>query len=239
MWRSERAAFVTPVMVLATITPVLAVLSWSAAGRSTLPGDVWVTRLVQSFVPHDLAGILDAVNALGGTLGAVVATLAATSLLAVAGRLQLAVLVLLTLPLRLVNALLKVLLESPRPQDGIVRVAEQQDSFGFPSGHVMGAALLYGALLIVIPLALKPGKLRNLAYGCAGAVLLLMGVSRIYVGAHWPSDVAGGYLWGIVFLTGLVGVWRLVTARIERRVGPAPLPADFQTEPMASLASGD
>jgi undecaprenyl-diphosphatase len=238
MRRSEYVAFATPVVVVG-LAPLLVVLSWSAAGAGTMPGDIWTTRLVQSIVPHDLAGLLHAVNALGGTLGALLATLAATVALAVAGRLQLAVLVLFTLPLRLVNSLLKLLLESPRPQDGVVRVAEQQESFGFPSGHVMGAVLLYGALVVVIPLVLKPGRLRHLAYGCASVVLLLMGLSRIYVGAHWPSDVVGGYLWGIVFLIGLVGAWRWGVARLERRGGQSLRPSGIQAEPVAPLAAGD
>lgn len=235
----EWLKFATPGWWPAGALVILAILSGSAAGPDTLPGDVWITLQVQHAFPHEIAGLVHAVNALGGTLGAVIATLLAAAALAWFGRLNLALLVLLTLPLRLVNSFLKVILESPRPQDGIVSVAEQQQSFGFPSGHVMGATLLYGALLLVIPMVLKPGAMRNAAYGGATAVLLLMGLSRIYVGAHWPSDVIGGYLWGAVFLVGLVGAWRWSMAVMERRGLRTPPPALPPAEPAVSISTGD
>ena len=209
------------------------------AGTGTLPGDVWVTRQVQDMVPGGLSDVLHGINALGGTQGAALMTLGIVAGLAAVGRASLGLLILLTLPLRLANSLLKALLDSPRPTDAVVRVSEQADGWGFPSGHTMGAVLLYGTLLVLVSALLKPGALRRVAQMGLITLLQLVGLSRVYVGAHWPSDVVGGYLWGGVFLTALVISWRWTSAVIAMRGLSLIGPAERQTAARRANAAGD
>src|SRR6185436_15397566 len=85
-------------------------------------------------------------------------------------------------------------------------------TYSFPSGHALYAACLFGALACLIAdRILDP--MRGAALW-AGAVLLAgaIGVSRIYLGVHYPSDVAGGYLVA-VFWVGLVTAARASTQR--------------------------
>ncbi len=117
------------------------------------------------------------------------------------------------------NALCKVIVESPRPDATLgVWVDYTRHTYGFPSGHVYNDVLFYGVMAIYAPLWLG-GRLVPIARGAAIGIILFAGWSRMVVGAHWPSDVLGGYLWGIAALALVVGLATI----IGRRFHPHPL----------------
>ena len=115
-------------------------------------------------------------------------------------------------------------------------------SYGFPSGHTMGATLLYGLLAL---LAWKNARNRAARLACvAGACLwiLLIGLTRIYLGAHYLTDVLGalaaGLLWLVVCWTHSkpsvgdatqpdLSLRRLLSARASRRATDAGSTPDF------------
>src|SRR5262245_19499534 len=84
----------------------------------------------------------------------------------------------------------------PRPHQYFAAGPGLHPSHGFPSGHALAAAALYGMLLALLRSRVcSPGRRRVLT----GAILFLIlgiGSSRIYLGAHWPSDVLGGLALG-------------------------------------------
>lgn len=86
---------------------------------------------------------------------------------------------------------LRLLTDRPRPAPNLVRVVESGPGTSFPSGHAADAAAL--AVLIVM---LVPARHRRVAAVSMTLFALLGGVSRVYLGAHWPTDVVGGYLLG-------------------------------------------
>ena len=176
------------------------VLSLVAAGSNVLPGDVAVTLFIQEHTPAGLHWLVDAVNAAGTTVGAILITVALALTFYLRGHGVPAGLLLLTLPLRLWNGLLKLLMESPRPSDTMVQVNEYASGFGFPSGHTMGATLLYGALFLLAPYVTSRRGTCLVVRAVSLAMILLAGLSRIHAGAHWPSDVVGAYLWALVLL---------------------------------------
>jgi undecaprenyl-diphosphatase len=80
-----------------------------------------------------------------------------------------------------------------------------EHSFSFPSGHSVLAMVMYGVIVYK-----TQDKLRSKwakAALMAGAFLMVVGigVSRVYLGAHYPSDVAGGYFVGAAWLTAVIG----------------------------------
>lgn len=76
---------------------------------------------------------------------------------------------------------------SNRPRPAGVRIREAADGFGFPSGHMAVAC----AVAVVVA-SVVPGRWRWAPL----AVAAVVGLGRLYVGAHYPLDVVGGALWG-------------------------------------------
>lgn len=86
------------------------------------------------------------------------------------------------------------------------------DSYSFPSGHAMAAVARTGMIAVVVG-RLAP-SLKPWAYGLAAIFALVVGYSRVYLGAHWFTDVLGGYAAGAALLS--IGVlW------LERNPPPA------------------
>jgi undecaprenyl-diphosphatase len=97
------------------------------------------------------------------------------------------------------NWALKAAFERPRP--GLADPLATAAGFSFPSGHAMLACTVYGALAIVIATSLNSRAMRAGVLAAAFALVLAIGVSRVYLGMHYPSDVLAGYCAGLAWLT--------------------------------------
>lgn len=104
----------------------------------------------------------------------------------------------------LLNVLLKLAFARSRPafDDPVVSLA----SFSFPSGHAAGSTLLYGTLTVLLA---RQGRWQGRALWAGMVMVVLVGLSRIYLGAHYPSDVLAGVSVGLVWISAC----RLVTDR--------------------------
>jgi membrane-associated phospholipid phosphatase len=80
---------------------------------------------------------------------------------------------------------------------------QQAHSSSFPSGHSTQAAATYFALAIAVTVLSQSRSLRAVTWTAAMLVGLLVGVSRVYLGMHWATDVLGGWLLGSVWVAGL------------------------------------
>ncbi len=106
----------------------------------------------------------------------------------------------------------------PDPQGHLVPV----DSLSFPSGHAANAAMVWLCLALILP---RTDRGRAIAVWAAVWLSLSVGASRVMLGVHWPSDVIGGWAFGL-FWTLLLLDW----AGVLRPGGtPAPL-AHFSRE---------
>lgn len=85
---------------------------------------------------------------------------------------------------------IKLLVARPRPTENLYGGVE---SFSFPSGHMTNSMVIYGALAIFAVHALT-GMRKHAAIAGLSVLIGLMGLSRVYLGAHWPSDVIGAVL---------------------------------------------
>ncbi len=109
----------------------------------------------------------------------------------------------------LISETFKMLINRPRPiADLVKQIATPLTSPGFPSQHVLFFMSLYGFLLYLAYTKLKNGPLRTILISVFAAMIFLVALSRIYLGAHWFSDVLGGYLLGFIWLTIVVYYYR-------------------------------
>jgi membrane-associated phospholipid phosphatase len=106
----------------------------------------------------------------------------------------------------IVGSLLKMLFGRARPMTEYAANL-RVDTFSFPSGHSSGSMIAYG-LLAYIAIKVLPQPYGWIAAGICALIIFLIGVSRIYLGAHFPSDVLAGWLLGGIFLTVIVLVVR-------------------------------
>jgi len=96
----------------------------------------------------------------------------------------------------------------------------------FPSGHTLDATVFYGVMLLVF-LPIIPPRLRKLATGLVIALVAMVGVSRVALGVHYPSDVAGGWLLGVAWLgitAHAFGHWRAETGQPPRHLSEGLAP---------------
>jgi undecaprenyl-diphosphatase len=95
-----------------------------------------------------------------------------------------------------IDVLVKDLIQRPRPLPAQVNVFAKLTSYSFPSGHVMFYISFFGFIGFLVFTLLKPSLKRGLLLALFGGLVVLIGVSRIYLGEHWASDVLGSYLLG-------------------------------------------
>ncbi|HUG44619.1 MAG TPA: phosphatase PAP2 family protein, partial [Acidobacteriota bacterium] len=102
----------------------------------------------------------------------------------------------------LANRIIKIAVDRPRPDPELLEVLVAYPNESFPSGHVVFYVQFCGFLLYL--LWKHRGAFEGPAYAAALAILPLTiafsGVSRVFEGAHWPSDVLGGYVAGSIWL---------------------------------------
>jgi membrane-associated phospholipid phosphatase len=106
----------------------------------------------------------------------------------------------------------------------------------FPSGHATQAIAFYGMLAAILSIG-RPSHDRMLLWLGAAGVTLLVGASRIYLGAHWLTDVLSGYALGAAWVAIIVVVMLLTTS--PERGGPLAATADRETPADRHQAEGN
>lgn len=99
-----------------------------------------------------------------------------------------------------VGILIKNIVGRPRPSGELVQIYEKLFDYSFPSLHVLFFTTFFGYLIYLSLYKLKNYWIRFVTIAVSSFLILTIGLSRIYLGAHWASDVLGGYLLGALFI---------------------------------------
>ncbi|MBI5947183.1 MAG: phosphatase PAP2 family protein [Chloroflexi bacterium] len=183
-------------MVLAAV-----VLSAAAMASDRLPGDLAVTGAVQDwpFPGRTLSRAVRALTATGTVAGVGAAAAVALWL---TGRKREATLFALGLVVIVVlQGALKDVVDRPRPDPSLVDRRAGFSSSSFPAGHVMSGTYLLGAAALgVVRTRAGARPARVAAVAALVALVVLNGIANVWMGVHWPSDVAGGFSWALAVL---------------------------------------
>jgi len=108
----------------------------------------------------------------------------------------------------ILGTVLKAVYARSRPD--IVAHLVGTHSASFPSGHAMNSAITYLTLAVLLSRAETSHALRMYLVSVAIGLTLLVGFSRVYLGVHWPTDVAGGWIVG--------GLWAVGCSLLAKRL---------------------
>ncbi len=165
------------------------------------PGDVAISLWLQGLNLPFLNPIMQTASYINSMIPAIViVALVAGGLWASGRKLEPILIASLTSSAALLNWLLKLLISRPRPGNELIQVLGENNGLSFPSGHITYAVVFYGFLFYLAPRLIKQPAV-TVALRCLLLLLILLtGTSRVYLGAHWSSDVLGSLLLGGLLL---------------------------------------
>lgn len=106
----------------------------------------------------------------------------------------------------ILNSVFKIIIGRERRSNDYVE-SMVLDTFSFPSGHTAGSTLAFGLLAYVL-FHILPQPFGIISCILLGIIVVGVGVSRIYLGAHYPTDVAAGWLLGLLGLAVVIWIIR-------------------------------
>ena len=172
-------------------------LSYFAHKLPYFPGDVSASLWLQSIDIPFIKPIMQGVSSLPAAV--TIIALLAVVLWILRRRLEAVFIASLFSTGMLVSWLLKLVIGRPRPSGELVQLLGESWGLSFPSGHATCAAVFCGFLFYLAPRLVRQPVVTGVLRAILTIVILLIGVSRIYLGVHWTSDVVGG-----LFLSGLL-----------------------------------
>lgn len=182
---------------------LFAILAVFATGKETPEIDRWVVTSLRNpadlsdpIGPYQVEEAARDITALGGFTVLIMVTIAVAAFLAFIGKYRAMAFVLVaTIGGTLLSAGLKFIFSRPRPD--FVPHLTQVSLASFPSGHSMMSAVVYLTLGSLLMRLVKSKWLQTYFLLLAVLLVILVGCSRVYLGVHYPTDVAAGWMAGL------------------------------------------
>ena len=164
--------------------------------KEIMKGDIIGYKMVSTFLISDFATpIAKFITNFGGAIFLVIATI---TLFIVIKNKKIGISILSNVAIvTVLNQLIKRILQRPRPTE--YRIIEET-GYSFPSGHSMVSMAFYGYFIYLIYKYVKNKYVKWISISLLSLLICLIGISRIYLGVHYTSDVLGGFLISISYL---------------------------------------
>jgi undecaprenyl-diphosphatase len=219
----ETQRLLSATLIIALVAAVLALLVFSWLGREVVTGvtpamDEQLRAALHTQASPGLTRFMMAVTRFGGPSWLVPIAIALALAFLIHGWHRGALLIVITLSgAGLLNTLLKQSFARIRPEaffDYPLPVSQS-----FPSGHAIFAASVFGGLAVLLTDRISSTSVQVLVWAAAVALILLVGVSRVYLGVHYPSDVLAGYAVAVFWVVGVALGDRVASHRRGRLRG--------------------
>lgn len=187
------------ILLLVVFIWVFWMIGTSLNGPQIRSFDNDIISKVQSNISDKLTSIMLVITFFGSVKGVAIISVIAIIILFITRHRLMCLFLALTIGLGagVFNKILKLYFKRERPD---IQPIIQEHGYSFPSGHSMGSMILYGCLAFVLFKVYKH-KWAKLCGAIIGIIMILIvGISRIYLGVHYPSDVVGGYIAGAFWL---------------------------------------
>lgn len=197
-------------IILIILTLLFTGLAFLAKHYPYFPIDLVITRPIQKIQFPFFAESMSFVTQMGNVTGGVLSVGIFILLSLVFHKKKVAFFILISvLGATLIGLLAKLLVGRPRPaEELLLNYPGYLHDTSFPSGHVLFFMGLYGLLLYIAFTEITHLFWRRVSVALCLVLICLIGVSRMYVGAHWFSDTLGSYMIGSVWLIVIIHFYR-------------------------------
>ena len=158
--------------------------------------DEYVYSLISKLRSSDMTNIIKIITNIGGTIIITVVTILSLFIFR-NKKINICIILNLLGIFILNNVLIKNIIARGRPSG--INIIEE-NGYSFPSGHTAISTVVYGYLIYLIYNYVSNKKLKYVLISILSIIILVVGLTRIYLGVHYTSDVLGGYLLGISYL---------------------------------------
>lgn len=190
------------------------ILSLLAHFNPRFPGDLPVTLAFQSIHNQPILNAMKGISYVTGDWrGAVLVIVSGIIFWRYLGRLE-GVVLIFSGVISTINEVFKIVIGRPRPAADMVHVFVAETGKSFPSGHAFLSVVVLGMMAYLLITHQTKHYLKVLTASVFTVFILWVGVSRIYLGAHWMSDVIGGYITGSLFLALEIWFYQRIKPRL-------------------------
>ena len=191
--------YCVPIVVVLSL--VFVALAYFAQGPDTLPGEIRLSIWVQSWQTHWIDDIARLTKPLGMPIvygGLVITTCAALYMKKC--YLESVFLFAITITGVLILIPIENLVASPPPNLLDIQAFQETDQNSFPSDHATLYTTFLGSLFVILSTNLKKEWTRYIVQTTLIMILIIIGLSRVYIGVHWLSDILAGFILGIILI---------------------------------------